>query len=64
MDMQRMTEVLDVQPEEVVVILRRLRARKRRGRLRSTIRFGHVAWWWEPAPEKPEKAKKKRDELA
>ena len=41
-----MAERLDVAPEVVVVLLRELRSRKR-GTLRSTIRLGHAAWWWE-----------------
>ena len=57
MDMQVITEALEIQPEEVVVILRRLRG-SRRGRLHSAIRFGHVCWWWDPEPIKPEKGAK------
>jgi hypothetical protein len=51
MDMQRISDALAIEPEETVVVLRRLRAR-RGGRLRSAVRFGHVCWWWEPTPKK------------
>jgi hypothetical protein len=51
MDMQRISDALAIEPEETVVVLRRLRSR-RGGRLHSTIRFGHVCWWWEPKPKK------------
>lgn len=68
-----MADALDVEPEVVVIALRELRTRKR-GTLRSTIRLGHVHWWWEPpavpepkpapgeaaaAPAKPKKGRKK-----
>lgn len=60
MDMRQMAHVLEVEPEAVVVALRELRARKR-GTLRSTIRLGHVSWWWEDAPAvEGKKPKKKR----
>jgi hypothetical protein len=51
MDMASMARALEVDPEVVVVALRELRARKR-GALRSTIRLGHVSWWWEDSPGK------------
>lgn len=61
MDMRQMADVLEVEPEAVVVALRELRASKR-GTLRSAIRLGHVAWWWEVAPaaagKKPKKKRK------
>ncbi|CAA9267986.1 MAG: hypothetical protein AVDCRST_MAG77-3761 [uncultured Chloroflexi bacterium] len=59
MDMQRMTDVLEIEPEEVVTVLRRLRSR-RRGRLHTGIRFGHVCWWWEPARARTEGATQDR----
>jgi hypothetical protein len=49
MNVAEMAERLDVTPEVVVVLLRELRSRKR-GTLRSTIRLGHAAWWWEATP--------------
>lgn len=49
MTMAELAEAAEVEPEAVVVGLRVLRGRKR-GVLRSGIRFGHVAWWWEVAP--------------
>jgi hypothetical protein len=66
-DMGTMASVLEVEPEAVVVALRELRARKR-GKLRSMIRLGHVSWWWEdevegaktPKGPKGEKPSKKR----
>jgi hypothetical protein len=48
MGMREITTTLEVDPEVVVVALRKLR-RRDDGRLRSGISLGHVCWWWEPA---------------
>ena len=45
-----MAERLDVDPEVIVVLLRELRTGKR-GTLRTTLRLGHAAWYWEDPPE-------------
>jgi hypothetical protein len=56
-------DTLEVEPEVVVIALRELRARKR-GRLRSTIRLGHVSWWWEPPVEPVDQAPREKNERA
>jgi hypothetical protein len=46
LSMREIAAALDVEPEVVVVGMRELRAR-RRGHLRTSIRFGHVCWFWQ-----------------
>lgn len=50
-------DALGIAPEVVVIALRELRARKK-GTLRSTIRLGHVSWWWESASSSKSKRSK------
>ena len=51
-----LAEALEIEPEEVVVVLRELRGKKK-GRLVSGIQRGQTVWRWEetPEPEKPSK---------
>ena len=54
-----LAEALAIEPEEVVVVMRELRGRKR-GRLVSGLQRGQTVWRWEeaPKPEKPAKVEK------
>jgi hypothetical protein len=45
LNIRQMADALEVEPEAVVVGLRELRSSKR-GRLRSSVILGHVAWQW------------------
>ena len=58
-DFGEMAEALEIEPEEVVVVMRELRGRKR-GTLVSALHRGHTVWRWEETPkaEKPKKDKK------
>jgi len=58
LNLGEIADALGIEPEVVVIALRELRARKR-GRLRSTIRVGHVSWWWELPAETESPAGKK-----
>ncbi|HET7771417.1 MAG TPA: hypothetical protein VFN74_21780 [Chloroflexota bacterium] len=54
-----LADVLEIEPEEVVVVMRELRGKKR-GKLVSGLHRGHTVWRWEETPktEKPVKPKK------
>ena len=60
-----LAEALEIEPEEVVVVLRELRGKKR-GRLASALQQGQTVWRWEETPkaagapktERPAKAEK------
>ena len=54
-----LAEALEIEPEEVVVVMRELRGKKR-GQLVSALQRGQTVWRWEetPKPEKPSKAEK------
>ena len=63
LNLGEIADALDIEPEVVVIALRELRTRKR-GRLRSTIRLGHVSWWWEVPAELASLASKKASKKA
>ena len=63
-----LAEALEIEPEEVVVVLRELRGKKK-GRLASALQRGQTVWRWEETPkidkveknpEKSAKAKKSK----
>ena len=49
-------DALEIEPEEVVVVMRELRGKKR-GTLTSGIHLGQTVWTWEERPSKPKKGK-------
>jgi hypothetical protein len=52
-------EALGIEPEEVVVVMRELRGR-RRGKLVSSLHGGHTVWRWEEVPKSARPAKPKK----
>jgi hypothetical protein len=56
-DVGEMAEALEIEPEEVVAVIRELRGRKR-GKLVTALFRGHTVWRWEET-QKAVKAKKR-----
>ncbi|HEX2035356.1 MAG TPA: hypothetical protein VHS99_14350 [Chloroflexota bacterium] len=51
LDAGEMAAELQLEPELIVLLLRDLRANPR-GRLHTTVRRGHVCWWWQDTKTK------------
>ncbi|HEX2186168.1 MAG TPA: hypothetical protein VHN78_11760 [Chloroflexota bacterium] len=51
LDAGEMAAELQLEPELIVLLLRDLRANPR-GRLHTTVRHGHVCWWWQDTKSK------------
>jgi hypothetical protein len=51
LDAGEMAAKLQLEPELIVLLLRDLRANSR-GRLHTTVRRGHVCWWWQDTKSK------------
>ena len=49
-DVGEMADALEIAPEEVVVVMRELRGKKR-GRLVTGLSRGHTVWRWEETPK-------------
>ena len=58
-----LAEVLEIEPEEVVVVMRELRGKKR-GRLVSGLHLGHTVWRWEETAKTPKEKGKKAKKAA
>ena len=54
-----LAEALEIEPEEVVVVMRELRGKKS-GTLTSAIGRGQTVWSWEEAPKSVRSAKPKK----
>lgn len=54
-----LAEALEIEPEEVVVVMRELRGKKS-GTLMSAIRRGQTVWSWEEAPKSVRTARGKK----
>ena len=54
-----LAEVLAIEPEEVVVVMRELRGKKR-GKLVSGLHRGHTVWRWEETQKSEKAAKPKK----